>query len=136
MGQLRQDLGVRRGEIIAALSLATDQAMGQPIEFALRSCVLGMRLGEALRLSDEELAEIYFQALLRYIGRNAETYSLVALFGDELALRRDIALADMGKAADMAAIVLRHLRNANADAGPIDTALAIAKGLLIAQKTS
>src|SRR5262249_14424858 len=42
----------------------------------------------------------------------------------------------MGKAADMAAIVLRHLRNANADAGPIDTALAIAKGLLIAQKTS
>jgi HD-GYP domain-containing protein (c-di-GMP phosphodiesterase class II) len=136
MSQPEQELGVRRGEIIAALSLATDLAMGQPIEFALRSCVLGMRLGEALRLSDEELAEIYFQALLRYIGCNAETYSLVALFGDELALRRDIALADMGKAADMAAIVLRHLRNANAEAGPVDTALAIAKGLLVAQKTS
>jgi hypothetical protein len=31
--------GVRRGEIIAALSLATDLSMGQPVEFALKSCV-------------------------------------------------------------------------------------------------
>ena len=77
--------GVRRGEIIAALSMATDLAMGQPIEFALRSCLLGMRLGEARRLSADELSEIYYQALLRSIGCPAETYSRVALFGDELA---------------------------------------------------
>jgi HD-GYP domain-containing protein (c-di-GMP phosphodiesterase class II) len=128
--------GVRRGEVIAALSLATDLAMGQPVEFALRSCVLGMRLGQALGLSDEELSEIYFQALLRYIGCNAETYAIVALFGDELSLRRDFALVDMGKAGEMAALVLRHLRSANADAGLLDIAFAIAKGLLVAQKTS
>ena len=36
--------GVRRGEVIAALSLATDLAMGQPVEFALKSCVLATRL--------------------------------------------------------------------------------------------
>lgn len=128
--------GVRRGEIVAALSMATDLAMGQPIEFALRSCVLGMRLGEALALGDDELAEVYFQTLLRYIGCNAETYAVVALFGDELSLRRDFALVDMGQAAEMAAFVLRHLRGANADAGPLDGALAIAKGLLIARKAS
>ena len=136
MSDLDPDADVRRGEIIAALSLATDLAMGQPVEFALRSCVLGMRLGEALRLSDEELSEIYFQALLRYVGCNAETYSLVALFGDELSLRRDLARIDMGKAAELAAVVLRHLRSANVDAGPVDTVLAIARGLLVAQKTS
>lgn len=116
--------------------MATDLSMGQPIEFALRSCVLGMRLGEALGLSDDELAEVYFQALLRYIGCNAETYAIVALFGDELSLRRDFALVDMANAAEMAAFVLRHLRGANAGAGPLNGALAIAKGLLIAQKAS
>jgi HD-GYP domain-containing protein (c-di-GMP phosphodiesterase class II)/biotin operon repressor len=128
--------GVRRGEIIAALSMATDLAMGQPIEFALRSCLLGMRLGGALRLSKKDLAEIYFQALLRYIGCNAETYAMVALFGDELALRRDFALVDMSKTAEIASMVLRHLRNANADAGALDAAFAIAKGFLVAQKAS
>jgi HD-GYP domain-containing protein (c-di-GMP phosphodiesterase class II) len=128
--------GVRRGEIVAALSLATDLAMGQPMEFALKSCLLGMRLGEALRLSAEELGEIYYQALLRYVGCNAETYALVALFGDELSLRRDFALVDTAKAAEMAAFVLRHLRAANQEAGALEAALAIAKGLLVGQRAS
>ncbi len=41
------DTGVRRAEIVAALSRATDLVMGQPMEYALRSCVLAMRLGGA-----------------------------------------------------------------------------------------
>ena len=45
--------GVRRGEVIAALSLATDLAMGQPAEFALKSCVLATRIGKLLQLSAE-----------------------------------------------------------------------------------
>jgi len=128
--------GVRLGEIIAALSMATDLAMGQPMEFALRSCLLGTRLGESLQLSAEELSEIYFQALLRYIGCNAETHAMVALFGDELALRRDIALVDMGKASDMMGVVLRHLRSANADAGALEAVVAIARGFVTAQRIS
>jgi hypothetical protein len=47
--------GIRLAELIAALSVATDFGMGQPVEFALRSCVLAMRLGEALHMSDEAL---------------------------------------------------------------------------------
>ena len=43
---------VRLAEVIAALSLATDLAMGQPMAFALRSCVLSVRLGEALALAN------------------------------------------------------------------------------------
>ena len=72
---------------MAALSIATDLGMGQPLESALCSCVLAMRLGEALGLDDDTLRDVYYQALLRYIGCNAETYAMAALFGDELALR-------------------------------------------------
>jgi HD-GYP domain-containing protein (c-di-GMP phosphodiesterase class II) len=125
--------GIRRTEVIAALSLATDLAMGQPLEFALKSCVLGMRLGEALGLSPQEMAEVHCHSLLRYIGCNAETYSLVALFGDEIALRQDFARIDMGRAPEVLGVVLRHLRRANAGAPPLDLAWALMRGLATSQ---
>jgi HD-GYP domain-containing protein (c-di-GMP phosphodiesterase class II) len=121
--------GVRRAEMIAALSMATDLAMGQPVEFALKSCVLGMRLGEALSLADDALGEIYHHALLRYIGCNAETYSMVALFGDELELRRDFALVDPGRAAEMMPFVFSHLRRARDGAGSFELLAHVARGL-------
>ena len=87
---------IRLAELMAALSLATDLGMGQPLEWALCSCVLAVRLGDALGFSEEELREIYYQALLRYIGCNAETHMLAALAGDEIALRTDFATIDSG----------------------------------------
>jgi hypothetical protein len=89
--------GVRRGEVIAALSLATDLAMGQPVEFALKSCVLANRIGRMLGLDAEEQTAIYYQSLLRYIGCNAETDVIAAMFGDEIDFRRDFARIDMAE---------------------------------------
>src|SRR5205823_14002808 len=85
---------IRLAELMVALSLATDLGMGQPMEYALCVCVLSVRLGEALGLSEDELHEIYYLALLRHIGCNAETYRMASLFGDELSLRNDIAGVD------------------------------------------
>ena len=76
--------------------MATDLGMGQPLETALSSCVVAVRLGEALSLDTGTLRDVYYQALLRYIGCNAETYLLAALVGDELALRHDFAAVDPG----------------------------------------
>lgn len=127
---------IRRAEVLATLSLATDLAMGQPMEFALKSCVLGIRLGEALGITGEELSEIYYHALLRYIGCNAETYAMVALFGDEIELRRDFALVDSARAGEVMSMVFNHLRRARPGAGPLALVAHIARGLLIGQKTS
>jgi len=70
---LSSNSDLRLAELIAALSLASDLGMGQPMEYALCSCVLAVRLGETLGFSESELRETYYQALLRYIGCNAET---------------------------------------------------------------
>jgi hypothetical protein len=72
-------------ELMAALSIATDLGMGQPLESALCSCVVAMRLGEALHLDGDTLRDVFHQALLRYIGCNADANALAALMGDELA---------------------------------------------------
>ena len=122
-------LPVRLAEIVAALSLATDLGMGQPLEFALRSCVLAIRLGEALHYSDEALREIYYQSLLRYIGCNAETQLLAAVVGDEFALRADYALVDQGNAAAVFQLMLRYIRQANTGAAPLALMQALARGI-------
>jgi hypothetical protein len=42
--------------------------MGQPMEYAMSSCVVAVRLGEAAGLAPPELNDTYHEALLRYIG--------------------------------------------------------------------
>jgi HD-GYP domain-containing protein (c-di-GMP phosphodiesterase class II) len=131
-----QRSGLRRGEIIAALSLATDLSMGQPVEFALKSCVLGMRLGAALGFNDEDLSQVYYQALLRYVGCNAEVHALAAMLGDELAFRHDFALIDNARASEVAPLVFGYLRRANSGAGPLHMMTAVAHGMLVGSKVS
>jgi HD-GYP domain-containing protein (c-di-GMP phosphodiesterase class II) len=109
---------LRLAEVMAALSLATDLGMGQPIEHALCSCVLAVRLGESLGMSAPELREVYYQALLRYIGCNAQTYEMAGVFGDELALRRDFAAVDTGRVPEVVALVSRYVRQAHAEVPP------------------
>lgn len=113
---------------MAALSIATDLGMGQPLEFALRSCVVAMRLGDALGMSSTDLRQVYYQSLLRYIGCNAETHLLAAIFGDELTLRTDVIHADSANPAYLAMMV-QFIRKANAGASPIQIVQAIVGGM-------
>jgi len=66
-----------------ALSLATDLGTGRPMDWALCSAALSLRLGEALGLGDAELRIVYYVALLRYIGCTADVDTRVHLFGDD-----------------------------------------------------
>jgi HD-GYP domain-containing protein (c-di-GMP phosphodiesterase class II) len=124
------DSGVRLAELMAALSMATDLGMGQPLETALSSCVVAIRLGEALNLDGDTMRDIYYQALLRYIGCNAETYALAALVGDELALRGDFAAVDPGELPEVLGVVVRYLRKVNAAEPPSRMEELVARGLL------
>src|SRR4051794_21168802 len=54
----------RTAEVVAALSRATDLGIGQPMDFALRTCALALRLGETLGLSATDLRTIYYVALM------------------------------------------------------------------------
>jgi HD-GYP domain-containing protein (c-di-GMP phosphodiesterase class II) len=126
---------VRLAELMAALSLATDLGMGQPLEFALRSLILAMRLGDALGMDEVALREVYYQALLRYIGCNAETSLLAAVFGDELAMRADYATVDAGKSEELLRFVIRRTRAAHAGAGPLQMARYITEGLMSRRQT-
>src|SRR5690349_20204250 len=89
-----RDTEVRQAEVMAALSIATDLGMGQPVEYAMTTCILAVRLGEVAGLDESDLHDTYYEALLRYIGCNADTFWLSSIIGDELAFRAEIAPID------------------------------------------
>lgn len=81
---------VRLAELIAALSLATDLGLGEPMEHVLRSCLISMRLGERIGLTDAERGEVYYVSLLAWVGCMSDSTEMSALFGDDIAWRGDI----------------------------------------------
>lgn len=127
---------MRRIDFFAALSLATDLAVGQQQGFALRSAVLGVRLGHATGVQHDEVAAILYQALLRYIGCNADSHLMAALLGDEYAFRRDFSLIDNGRPTEVLALVVKALMRLNAGAPMQATALALVQGLMQAPGAS
>src|SRR5256885_54996 len=106
---------VRRADFLMALAYATDLATGHSRDFALRSCVLAMRLADVARLDDGLRRAVYHQALLRYIGCNADTHLLAAAWGDEIQLRRDLHRIDMGDRAEFVATFVRAIKRQFSD---------------------
>ncbi|HEX6487369.1 MAG TPA: HD domain-containing phosphohydrolase [Candidatus Dormibacteraeota bacterium] len=84
--------GLRLAELIGALSLATDLGMGQPLEQALRTCLIALCLAEAAGLSEQERSQVYYVALLRFLGCTADAHEWAAMVGgDDIAVRAAIA---------------------------------------------
>jgi HD-GYP domain-containing protein (c-di-GMP phosphodiesterase class II) len=120
---------VRRADVLMALAYATDLATGHSRDFALRSCVLAMRFAEVARLDQETQRSIFHQALLRYIGCNADTHLLADAWGDEITLRRELHHIDMGNRAEFVEVFVRAITRKYAGASPEELAKAVERGL-------
>lgn len=129
-------LPVRRADFLMALAYATDLATGHSRDFALRSCVLGMRIADVAGLDTEMCRSVWHQALLRYIGCNADTHLLSSAFGDEIALRRELASTDMGNKSELREVLLRALTRNYAGLPPAEQAQAIERGIAEAMQVS
>src|SRR5882672_1387648 len=127
---------VRRADFLMTLAYATDLATGHSRDFALRSCVLAMRLADVARLDEDARRTVYHQALLRYIGCNADTHLLASAFGDEIALRRDLQRIDIGNKSELAETIVRAITRTFADAPPAELAKAVERGLAEAMQVS
>jgi HD-GYP domain-containing protein (c-di-GMP phosphodiesterase class II) len=81
-------------EVVAALSLATDLGLGQPMEHGLRSCLIATRLAERLDLAEAERDSIYWVTLLAMAGCTGDSSEITELFGDDIAFRQ--GMFDLG----------------------------------------
>jgi response regulator RpfG family c-di-GMP phosphodiesterase/DNA-binding CsgD family transcriptional regulator len=77
---------LRLAELVAALSLATDLGTGQPLEHALRTCLLSLELARRSGVAADRLAEVYYLSLLRFVGCTADAAeTAVVTGGDDMA---------------------------------------------------
>src|SRR3954452_4981618 len=120
---------VRRADFLMALAYATDLATGHSRDFALRSCLLAMRFAEVARLDEETRRSVFHQALLRYIGCNADSHLLAAAWGGGIALRGELQGLDSGDKAEFAAVFVRALTRLFAGVPAEELAEAVGRGL-------
>jgi HD-GYP domain-containing protein (c-di-GMP phosphodiesterase class II)/DNA-binding CsgD family transcriptional regulator len=85
---------LRTADLLGALSLAADLAVGLPAEHAVRSCYIGMRIADHLGLPAEQRADLYYAHLLMDVGCTAWTSQLAAsILSDDIEARRRLVFA-------------------------------------------
>ena len=81
--------------VIGALSYALDITEGQPAGHAVRSCMIGMRIAEELRLPARIRSDLFYALLLKDAGCSANAERMAALFGaDDRLAKRTSKLVD------------------------------------------
>src|SRR4051812_18361300 len=79
-------------EVLAALALATDLGTGQPLEHALRTCLVATAMAEAA--GEEDRGAVHLLALLHAIGCTADAHEAARDWGDDLRPRERYSVID------------------------------------------
>ena len=99
---------LRLAELVAALALATDLGTGQPLEHALRTCLLSMELSRRSGVASDRLADVYHVALLRFVGCTADAAERASgTGGDDIGFLAQMAPAWMGSPAEQGRVMVR-----------------------------
>lgn len=93
---------MKLAEIVALLSLGTDLGLGQPMEHAMRQCLLALRIADRLGFDEASRGVVYYAGLLAWVGCHTDAYEQAKWFGDEIAMKGE------AKASDSPAAVLRR----------------------------
>ncbi len=115
---------LRRAETAGVLALATDLAMGQPLEHGLRVAVLAVRVAEAMGLSEDDRAAVFYTGLLHFAGCTAESEIDARLFGDEMTARPQMMPAFTGTRREL---ITKTMRVAHQDRTPLARAVTMAR---------
>ena len=106
---VRGDEAVAVSEVLGALSFALDLTEGQPLGHALRSCLIGSRLGETIGLPLQERRDLYYALLLKDVGCSSNAARVFELFGgDDRAAKRDLKRVDWSRYFEAAGYAMSH----------------------------
>ena len=92
------DFQFRIAEVIAGLSSALDLAEGQPQGHAARTCLIGMRIADELKLAAAERSELFYALLLKDLGGSSNAAKVCYLFGaDDRRVKSDLKAVDWSR---------------------------------------
>src|SRR5690348_14194650 len=79
------------------------------MENFLRICLLAVRLGKILGVSQEDLVDIYYLSLIQHLGCTAYADDTAAVFGDDLATNTWLLTVDQGRPSEMLGALFQHI---------------------------
>src|SRR6202453_1812684 len=89
------DSSISLSEIISALSYALDLTEGAVHGHALRTCLLGMRIAQELKLPSDQTNGLYFALLMKDIGCSSNASRLCQIVGgDDRAMKAGVKFED------------------------------------------
>ncbi|WP_147071653.1 HD-GYP domain-containing protein [Sulfuriferula plumbiphila] len=95
--------------IIGSLSYALDLTEGLPAGHSLRSCWIGMHVGQRMGMNCRELSHLYYTILLKDAGCSSNAARLFELYGaDERLIKRDFKQVDSDSLMHLGRFVLAH----------------------------
>jgi hypothetical protein len=122
----------RLAEVLASLSLATDLGTAFPLEKALRNALLATGIGRRMGLTRQALSDVYYLAMLRFLGCSAFAHELAAAFGgDDNAFHSTYEPVDFSRPQEIFSTTLTQLA---LQAGPFERVTAILRFLTSGQK--
>ena len=100
---------LRLSEILSALSFALDLTEGQPEGHAVRTCLIGMRIGQGAAIPLGDRGPLFYALLLKDLGCSSNAARLCQVFSaDDRQLKRDHRLTDWREPLPSLAFALRH----------------------------
>lgn len=101
---------VQRGELTAALSRALDMTEGLPAGHNQRTCWIAMSIGRQKRMTDQQLVDLFYAALLKDVGCSSNAARVAALYeSDDLKLKADFKKVDSQKIGQVIRYVCSHV---------------------------
>jgi HD-GYP domain-containing protein (c-di-GMP phosphodiesterase class II) len=71
---------IRLAELLGALSHALDLTEGQPAGHCVRCCWIGVNIGQAIGLREDELSDLYYTLLLKDLGCSSNAARICQLY--------------------------------------------------------
>src|SRR5918996_597036 len=82
---------LRLADLLAALSVSTDLAMGQAPEKAIRACIVATGIARHMNLPEPVVADAYYTTMLKHLGCTATLHEELHLLGPDEAGMRPVA---------------------------------------------
>jgi HD-GYP domain-containing protein (c-di-GMP phosphodiesterase class II) len=85
-------------QLVGALSYALDIAEGEPPGHAVKTCLIGMQVADALALDRQPRSDLFYALLLKDAGCSANSAHMAALFGaDDQRAKRTSKVVDWAR---------------------------------------
>ena len=116
-------------ELLSALSHALDLTEGAPAGHTLRSCMIAMRIADAIGMGNEERTALYYAMLLKDAGCSSNAARITALFGtDDHTVKPRMKIVDANKRIRLAIETFRNAGGTGGFASRVSHFMGIARG--------